>query len=130
MSSFAALQEAVANLELAIEERRAVVSYEDLPVVLADHGQLVMLLQNLIGNGIKFNHGDPPQVHVSAVTETTHVTFSVRDKRDRNRPGVHGEGLHHLPATAQPQRVPGYRDRSGGLQADRGTTRRDHLDGE
>jgi light-regulated signal transduction histidine kinase (bacteriophytochrome) len=35
-------------------------------VVLGDSSQLAQLMQNLIGNGLKYHGGEPPHVHVSA----------------------------------------------------------------
>jgi signal transduction histidine kinase len=62
-----ALEEALMNLESAIAESRAVVTADDLPAVLGDRTQVVELLQNLIGNGIKFRRPEvSPRVHLSA----------------------------------------------------------------
>ena len=63
----AALAEALENLQVAIAEAGAVVTDGDLPVVRGDRTQVVQVLQNLVGNGIKFRRaGQPPRVHVSA----------------------------------------------------------------
>jgi light-regulated signal transduction histidine kinase (bacteriophytochrome) len=70
---------AVANLEFAIEENGALVSYDDLPEVMADSLQMMQLFQNLIGNGIKFKGAEPPRVHISAVRDDKEWTVSVRD---------------------------------------------------
>jgi hypothetical protein len=80
------LNQALANLKIAIEESGTQVTYAPLPTVTADAGQLVQLFQNLIGNAIKF-HGDrPPEVHVGverkeggAPGEAAHWVFAVRD---------------------------------------------------
>ncbi len=45
---------ACANLRAAIDERGATVTYDSLPTVDADPGGLGQLLQNLIGNALKF----------------------------------------------------------------------------
>jgi PAS domain S-box-containing protein len=71
--------EAVENLKLAIEENAATVTREDLPTVTGDRSLLVQLLQNLIGNAIKFHGKDPPRVHVAAAPSAGRWTFSVRD---------------------------------------------------
>jgi PAS domain S-box-containing protein len=74
-----AVGQAMANLKMAIEECGATVSYDVLPTVMGDEGQLVRLFQNLIGNAIKFRRQEPPQVHISAQRRQHVVTFSVTD---------------------------------------------------
>jgi light-regulated signal transduction histidine kinase (bacteriophytochrome) len=68
-----------ANLSVAIEETGALVTNDFMPVVTADAGQLGQLLQNLVGNGIKFRNGTRPHVHVRAVATPHHWEFSVSD---------------------------------------------------
>jgi signal transduction histidine kinase/HAMP domain-containing protein len=68
-----------ANLSVAIEETGALVTNDLMPVVPADAGQLGQLLQNLVGNGIKFRNGGNPRVHVRVVENDQHWEFSVRD---------------------------------------------------
>ncbi len=67
------------NLQASIAENGAVVTHDKLPVVMADGGQLVQLLQNLIGNAIKFHGKEQPRVHVSAQVKENEYLFSVRD---------------------------------------------------
>ncbi|MCB1564018.1 MAG: GHKL domain-containing protein, partial [Alphaproteobacteria bacterium] len=71
--------EAKAALDLAIEEKNAVVTADPLPSVMADQGQFALLLQNLIGNAIKYCEQPTPEVHVSARQMGDKVEFSVRD---------------------------------------------------
>jgi light-regulated signal transduction histidine kinase (bacteriophytochrome) len=73
------LKEVLSNLRLAVEESRAVVTHGALPMVMADGVQLGQLLQNLIGNAIKFRSEEVPWVHVSAERRTNEWLFSVRD---------------------------------------------------
>jgi PAS domain S-box-containing protein len=80
ISSAAALEKALLNLQSAIEESGAVVTQDALPTVSADEVQLVQLLQNLVGNAIKYRGTDPPRVHVSAKKNGAgEWTISVRD---------------------------------------------------
>ena len=73
------LADATKNLERAIAEENAVVTHDALPSVRGDEGQLLQLVQNLVGNAIKF-HGDaPPRIHVSARCDGAWWTFSVQD---------------------------------------------------
>jgi light-regulated signal transduction histidine kinase (bacteriophytochrome) len=75
-----ALMDAMANLQAAIDESAAVVTYGDLPAVNADRTQMVQLLQNLIGNSIKFRKRDePPRVHVSAERADSDWIITVED---------------------------------------------------
>ncbi|MFO7712271.1 MAG: ATP-binding protein [Dehalococcoidia bacterium] len=73
------VEQATANLKIAIEECGASVTYDVLPGVLGDEGQLVRLFQNLIGNAIKFRGDEAPCVHISALRWHNVVTFSVKD---------------------------------------------------
>jgi len=74
-----ALDQALHDLSLAVEDSGALVSREPLPTVLADGRQLGQVFLNLIGNALKF-HGDaPPRVHVCAERADGQWRFAVRD---------------------------------------------------
>jgi PAS domain S-box-containing protein len=62
----AALERALTNLKLALDESGAVVSHDPLPTVRGDAGQLEHLFLNLVGNAIKFRGTEPSRIHVSA----------------------------------------------------------------
>ncbi len=67
-------REVLSDLEIRIAENRAVVELGDLPVIVADGSQMRQLLQNLIGNALKFHRpGSPPVVRV--YTETADATL-------------------------------------------------------
>ncbi len=70
---------ACANLKLAIEESGADVTFDPLPVVSADSGQIIRLFQNLIGNAIKYRGDSRPAINVSAKREGDEWVFSVAD---------------------------------------------------
>lgn len=61
-----ALDAALANLTISIEESKANTTRDRLPVVMGDFVQLVQLLQNFIANAIKFHGPQPPRIHISA----------------------------------------------------------------
>ena len=67
------------SLKGFIADKEAKVTHGPLPTVLADETQLGMVLQNLIGNAVKFRSERPPEVHVEARQENGMWVFSVRD---------------------------------------------------
>ncbi|WP_375503998.1 GAF domain-containing protein [uncultured Nostoc sp.] len=58
------LEQAIANLQIAIADSKAIVTYDLLPEVMADVTQLIQVFQNLIGNAIKFCRHQQPQIHI------------------------------------------------------------------
>ncbi|MHC0064516.1 GAF domain-containing protein [Nostoc sp. UIC 10890] len=58
------LEQAIANLQIAIADSRAIVTYDTLPQVMADPTQLTQVFQNLIANAIKFCQNQQPQIHI------------------------------------------------------------------
>jgi light-regulated signal transduction histidine kinase (bacteriophytochrome) len=50
-----------------------------LPTVIADQTQLSQLLQNLIGNAIKFHGAEPPRIHVAGCDRPTEWVITVKD---------------------------------------------------
>jgi PAS domain S-box-containing protein len=62
-----------------IQTASAVVEAGELPVVLADELQLRQLLQNLIGNALKFCGEAPPRIVIGAQLHDDRWQFSVRD---------------------------------------------------
>jgi signal transduction histidine kinase len=77
--SSSAVGKAMSNLQAAIKDSGATVTYDDLPAVTADEAQLVRLFQNLIGNAIKFRRKDSPKVHIAATQKGGEWIFSVKD---------------------------------------------------
>lgn len=74
-----ALGQARLQLSAAVEECGALITHDKLPLVVADKRQLTQLLQNLIGNALKFHAEESPRVHISAEQEGAEWVFSVQD---------------------------------------------------
>jgi len=74
------VEDALSNLDQIISKKGARVTHDDLPFVFGHASLLTQLLQNLIGNGIKYCDVDTPRVHVSASPEGAGFwRISVRD---------------------------------------------------
>ncbi|MGH7972531.1 MAG: sensor histidine kinase, partial [Limisphaerales bacterium] len=72
-------QEALDNLKVAIQESGAAITDGPLPRVRGDSVQLTQVLQNLIGNAIKFRGSEPPRIEVTAEAREQEWVFRVRD---------------------------------------------------
>ena len=77
------------SLAAAIEESGAVLQVDELPAVKMKEVYLFQLLQNLIGNAIKYRSTETPTIHVTAVREDRQWRFSVRDN------GIGIDPQHH-----------------------------------
>ncbi|PSQ25918.1 histidine kinase [Halobacteriales archaeon QS_9_68_17] len=75
----AVVDEATANLRVAIEESDAELTVESLPTVVADETQLVQLFQNLVGNAVEHGGDSPPRIRVAAERDDGEWAFSVID---------------------------------------------------
>ncbi|HTG35653.1 MAG TPA: ATP-binding protein [Thermoanaerobaculia bacterium] len=73
------LEETLGHLRDRIEETGAAVTRSPLPKIEVEPSQIVQVLQNLIGNSLKFRGQEPPKVHVAARREGREWIFSVRD---------------------------------------------------
>ncbi|HUK06176.1 MAG TPA: PAS domain S-box protein [Burkholderiales bacterium] len=72
-------ERASANLRAAIEEGGVELTHDPLPEVEGDESQLVQLMQNLIGNAIKFRAEAEPRIHVSCSEKEDEFAFAVQD---------------------------------------------------
>jgi chemotaxis family two-component system sensor kinase Cph1 len=74
-----ALEQALVNLKMSIEENNANITHDPLPIITADYSQMIQLLQNLIGNSIKYRSDKIPEIHISAQEKDNDWIFSVED---------------------------------------------------
>ena len=73
------LKGALGNLNGSIEENKAIVSHDPLPAIMGDKTHLEQLIQNLVGNALKYRRQDFPRVHISARQSGKEWLFSVSD---------------------------------------------------
>jgi signal transduction histidine kinase len=67
------------DLKEEVESTGATITMDHLPCINADLQQMVQLMENLVGNAVKFHRSEPPVVHVSASMNGNEWLFSVKD---------------------------------------------------
>jgi len=86
----------LADCRTTIDETGARIIREELPIVRGEASQLGQLLQNLIGNAIKFHRPDAvPEVRISAQRQGETWVFAVRDNGIGIAP-EHGERVFQI----------------------------------
>ncbi len=70
---------ALQNLDAAIKETGAIVTYDNLPKIRMRAFQQEQVFQNLIENAIRYRAADPPRIQISAVMRDKEWLFKVRD---------------------------------------------------
>jgi PAS domain S-box-containing protein len=70
---------ATRNLRMAIEESGAIVVADKLPNIQADRSQMLLLLQNLISNAIKYRGEETPQISITSKSENGMLTLDFKD---------------------------------------------------
>jgi len=73
------VEDVLANLEISIQESGASVDTGHLPSIMANHGGISMLFQNLIANAIKFMDEKPAKIVIKAHEGADMWEFSVAD---------------------------------------------------
>jgi PAS domain S-box-containing protein len=73
------LASALGNLNGSIEDNQAVITHDPLPAIMGDETHLEQLIQNLVGNALKYRRQDIPRVHIAARESGNEWLFSVSD---------------------------------------------------
>jgi light-regulated signal transduction histidine kinase (bacteriophytochrome) len=66
-------------LKVPIEESDAEIVSDTLPTIVADESQMVQVMQNLIGNALKFHGPERPRVQISVSPGPGAWVFAVKD---------------------------------------------------
>jgi signal transduction histidine kinase len=88
----AVFDQVMSNLQVARQESGAVITRDPLPIVQGSPIQLTTLLQNLLGNAIKFCGSETPRIHVGVEPGGQEWLFSVKD----NGIGIEPEFLERI----------------------------------
>lgn len=86
------LEGVLADLKVQIEETGAEISWEEPPMLYGSPSQLTQLLQNLIGNAIRYCDMRPPKVHIGFTVRADECEVSVSD----NGVGIAPESQHSI----------------------------------
>ena len=86
------LEEIKTELKPQMEMKQAIVTGQDLPLLVTQRTWIKQVLMNLVGNGIKFNETNPPRVDVSCIETSDGYLFKVKD----NGIGIPEEQYEHL----------------------------------
>ena len=75
----AALQAAMLNLQVTIQDSGATIEAPHLPAVVIPNLHLVQLFQNLIGNAIKYRRPEPPRIQIRVREDDSRWEFAIQD---------------------------------------------------
>jgi light-regulated signal transduction histidine kinase (bacteriophytochrome) len=74
------LQWAMMNVDGMAKLSSASITWDPLPMIVADQNQLASLFQHLLTNALKFRSAEAPHIHISAERESANRwLFKVRD---------------------------------------------------
>lgn len=74
-------QEAIQDLEIAINEKNAQLHIDPLPSVKGDENQLKQLFENILSNSVKYTlPNTPPQIHISAEVADNMAVLYFKDE--------------------------------------------------
>ena len=84
------VQNVLEDLDLEIQEKKATIIVDDLPVITGHKRQMQQLFQNLIGNALKYSKpGIPPEIHIYATLVRGYET-------ERSLNGDEAQKQYHL----------------------------------
>lgn len=102
-----AVEEVLGNLRGHIDSSHARIEVTSLPAVAADRIRIAQVLQNLIGNALKFNKSEQPVIHIGSELRDGQCTVSIRDN------GIGFDPTYTDKIFVMFQRLHGFADYSG-----------------
>ncbi len=73
------VEKVLASLQVRVREKGADIVVDPLPEVWADETQMLMLMQNLIGNALKFQKDSPPRIRIFSRQDDGQWLIGVED---------------------------------------------------
>ncbi len=90
------VQWALMNLQNAVRECNAQITYSDLPELSIDESQFVQVFQQLFSNSLKFRSSETPRIEVAADENEEAYTISVIDNGQGIEPRFHEQVFQPL----------------------------------
>lgn len=87
-----ALRRALSNVAVMINETHAQITYDQLPVLVGEPGELTRLFQNLLVNAMKFRREELPRIHIGVDEKEREWVFRVED----NGKGIEAKHFHRI----------------------------------
>ncbi len=75
----ACLKKVLLNLNNEIEEKQVIIEQDDLPNYFCNETHLLLILQNIIQNGIKYNNSSPPRIKIRSRIENKNLIIEIED---------------------------------------------------
>ncbi|MCW3124780.1 MAG: hypothetical protein JWO03_438 [Bacteroidetes bacterium] len=73
------VQEIRLNSEVLIKEKNAQIRADALPIITADRTMMLQLMQNIIGNGIKYNESATPTMDIKSKKKNDRLEITIAD---------------------------------------------------
>lgn len=73
------VEDVLEDLSITIEEKQPTIDYQDLPTIKGNLTEIRQLLQNLIGNSLKFTGDRSPEIKIKAIRQEDNWLFSIQD---------------------------------------------------
>ncbi|HEU5228576.1 MAG TPA: ATP-binding protein, partial [Ktedonobacteraceae bacterium] len=87
-----ALRQALSNVGVMINETHAQITYDRLPVLVGEPGELTRLFQNLLVNAMKFRREESPRIHIGVEEKEHEWIFRIED----NGKGIEAKHFHNI----------------------------------
>jgi light-regulated signal transduction histidine kinase (bacteriophytochrome) len=102
------LEQVLADLNSDLQQAEAVVSCQsELPTIVADAKQSIVLFQNLIGNSIKYRSQEAPIIKIAAQRHQDFWQFSIMDNGIGIEPQYHERIFQIFQRLHTPEEYPG-----------------------
>ena len=73
------IEDCLSYLSMTVEEKQAIVNYDNLPTIEGNISAIGQLFQNLIGNALKFASDRIPEINITATQQQDNWLFKVAD---------------------------------------------------